>query len=74
IRERGLTLLGVSLTALDDDSSVQLALEFERGSGPALDVTLDSVRSRFGARSVTRATLLGTRAPLEVPLLPDDPP
>ena len=72
IRERGITLLGVSLGNLTDDDAVQLALPFDRGSGPALDSTLDDLRARFGARSVTRGTLLRTRAPLEMPLLPDD--
>ncbi|QNG50709.1 DNA polymerase IV [Pseudonocardia petroleophila] len=74
IRERGLTLLGVSLGNLADDDAVQLALPFDRAAGAALDSTLDDLRARFGARSVTRGTLLRTRAPLEVPLLPDDPP
>ncbi len=74
IDRRGITLLGVSLAALGDDGSEQLALPFDRGSGPALDVTLDSVRSRFGARSVTRATLLGVDPGISVPLLPDDRP
>nr|WP_205346881.1 DNA polymerase IV [Pseudonocardia broussonetiae] len=73
IRERGLTLLGVSLGNLADDDAVQLALPFDRAAGAALDSTLDDLRARFGARSVTRGTLLHTRAPLEVPLLPDEP-
>lgn len=72
IRERGITLLGVSLGNLTDDDAVQLALPFDRGSGPALDSALDGLRARFGARSVTRGTLLRTRAPLEMPQLPDD--
>lgn len=67
----GLTLLGVSLAGLDDDASVQLALPFDRRSGPALDATLDSVRARFGAGSVTRGTLLGVDPGISVPLLPD---
>jgi DNA polymerase-4 len=73
ITERGLTLLGISLASLLDDGAVQLALPFDRGSGPALDVTLDSVRARFGSRSVTRATLLNARPAIAMPLLPDDP-
>jgi DNA polymerase IV len=71
ITDRGLTLLGLSLANLCDDRSVQLALPFGAGSGPALDTTLDSVRGRFGARSVTRATQLGREPHLSVPLLPD---
>ena len=66
ITERGLTLLGVSLAELYDDRYVQLALPFEQRSGPALDRTLDSVRDRFGAQSVTRATQLGRSPGLTV--------
>lgn len=73
IEHKGLTLLGVSLAGLDHDTSVQLALPFDAASGPALDVTLDSVRARFGARSVTRGTLLRVAPGISVPLLPDDP-
>ena len=74
IADRGLTLLGVSLGNLEDDRSVQLALPFDAHAGPTLDVTLDAVHRRFGARSVTRATQLGLRPALEVPMLPDEPP
>jgi DNA polymerase-4 len=71
IREKGLTLLGLSLSNLQDDAAVQLALPFTAGSGPALDAALDSVRGRFGSRSLTRATQLGREQHLSVPLLPD---
>lgn len=73
IEDKGLTLLGVSLAGLDDDTAVQLALPFDAASGPSLDVTLDSVRARFGARAVTRGTLLGVAPGISVPQLPDDP-
>jgi DNA polymerase-4 len=71
IAERGLTLLGVSLAELHDDRFVQLALPFDPRSGPVLDRTLDTVRDRFGAQSVTRATQLGRSPGLIVPQLPD---
>ncbi|MDT7706899.1 MAG: polymerase [Pseudonocardiales bacterium] len=71
ITSQGITLLGVSLANLEDDSTVQLALPFDAQSGPVLDVTLDAVHQRFGTRAVTRATQLGRRPALEVPLLPD---
>jgi DNA polymerase IV len=71
IAEAGLTLLGVSLAELYDDRFVQLALPFDQRAGPALDSTLDSVRDRFGAQSVTRATQLGRSPGLTVPQLPD---
>jgi DNA polymerase-4 len=71
IVERGITLLGLSLSNLQDDRSVQLALPLDAAAGPALDVALDSVRGRFGSRSVTRATQLGREPAPSVPLLPD---
>ncbi|PXY35949.1 DNA polymerase IV [Prauserella flavalba] len=71
IEREGLTLIGVALTNLDDDGAIQLALPFDERSGGALDSTLDTVRDRFGAASVTRATLLGRDPGLSVPLLPD---
>jgi DNA polymerase IV len=71
IVEKGLTLLGISLANLQDDRPVQLALPFTTGSGPTLDTVLDSVRSRFGSGSVTRATQLGRDVHPSVPILPD---
>lgn len=69
--DRGLTLVGVSLTNLDAGDTMQLTLPFERTDGPELDRTLDDLRTRFGSGSVTRATRLGREAAPEVPLLPD---
>ncbi|WP_344413364.1 DNA polymerase IV [Pseudonocardia ailaonensis] len=71
ILDRGLTLIGISLTNLDADEGMQLALPFGPTSGPELDRTLDSLRSRFGAESVTRAARLGKDQGMEVPILPD---
>lgn len=71
IRERGITLLGVSLANLGNEDSIQLMLPFDEVEPGALDSTLDSLRSRFGASSVTRAALLGRDPGLSVPLLPD---
>ncbi|MFR9803566.1 DNA polymerase IV [Pseudonocardia sp. RS010] len=71
ILDRGLTLIGLSFTNLDRDDAMQLALPFDRTSGPELDRTLDSLRTRFGAESVTRAARLGRDQGLEVPILPD---
>ncbi|MCD6020486.1 MAG: dinB [Actinomycetia bacterium] len=71
IRERGITLIGLTLSNLDDDSAVQLALPFDPHLTPGIDTTLDEVRDRFGSSSITRAVLLGRRQGLSVPLLPD---
>jgi len=71
IETQGLTLVGLSLTGLEDDAAVQLALPFERRYDAALDAALDEVRDRFGSAAVTRAVLLGRNPGLAMPLLPD---
>lgn len=71
IESRGITLIGVSLTNLDNDDAIQLALPFDRRWAPDLDAALDELRDRFGSSVVTRAVLLGRHQGLSVPLLPD---
>jgi DNA polymerase-4 len=71
IRRQGLTMVGVSLTNLDDDGFIQLTLPFGRPRAAILDAALDRVRDRFGSAAVTRAVLLGRDEGLSVPLLPD---
>jgi DNA polymerase-4 len=71
IERKGLTLIGVALGNLADDSAIQLALPLEDHRAAALDVTLDSLRDRYGAEVVTRAVLLGRSTGQAVPLLPD---
>jgi len=71
IERRGLTLVGVAVANLEDDSALQLVLPLDRFSGTALDVALDEVRRRFGSAAVTRAVLLGRDQGFTVPLLPD---
>jgi DNA polymerase IV len=67
----GLTLIGVAIANLDDDSAVQLELPFDRQSGIGLDSALDDLHARFGSSAVTRAVLLGKDPGLTVPMLPD---
>ena len=69
IRGRGLTLLGITLTNLEDEGAVQLSLRSDRRT--ALDATLDDVRERYGSKAVTRAVLLGRAERAEAPRLPD---
>jgi DNA polymerase-4 len=69
VRERGLTLLGYSLTNLADVGGVQLVLPLDRRRG--LDEALDHVRERFGSSAITRAVLLGRDTGYAMPLLPD---
>jgi DNA polymerase IV len=71
IERRGLTLVGVSITNLEDARAVQLALPFDRHSWLALDTAVDEIRNRFGSTAITRAVLLGRDEGLVVPLLPD---
>jgi DNA polymerase-4 len=71
IERRGITLVGVTVSNLDDGRALQLALAIDRHSGDALDAALDEVRQRFGSTAITRAALLGRREGLTMPLLPD---
>jgi DNA polymerase-4 len=66
-----MSLIGVSISNLDDARAVQLTLPFDRRTDPALDEAVDQVQRRFGAASLTRSVLLGNRADPGVPLLPD---
>ncbi len=81
IEERGITLIGMAVSNLDDASAIQLTLPFDRHHDHAgtlvpvadvasLDAALDEVRDRFGTKAVTRAVLLG-RHHLDMPMLPD---
>lgn len=71
IDELGITLLGLSFTNLDEGSEEQLELPLAERSPSSLDTTLDAVRQRFGAASVSRATQLGRDQGVAVPLLPE---
>ncbi|MFL6161324.1 MAG: DNA polymerase IV [Jatrophihabitantaceae bacterium] len=71
IRSRGLTLIGVSLTNLDNADAIQLELPFATAPSLELDRAMDGIRSRFGATALTRAAMLGRDPGIAVPLLPD---
>jgi DNA polymerase IV len=71
IESRGITLVGIALSNLADDTDVQLVLPFERQPAGALDASLDALRERFGSQAVMRAVLLGRDPGIQVPLLPD---
>jgi DNA polymerase-4 len=71
IERRGLTLVGVAVSNLEDGRTLQLPLPFGQATDGALDAALDEVRERFGSRAVTRAVLLGRDRHLSMPLLPD---
>ncbi len=69
VRDRGLTLLGITVANLAPDHPVQLTLPFDVQSGSALDCALDDVRDRFGGKAVTRTVLLGRDVEPSIPLL-----
>jgi DNA polymerase-4 len=73
IESQGLTLIGLSLTNLENEEAMQLALPFERRAPSLVDAAIDGVRNRFGAGAITRAALLGRGRDQEwsVPLLRD---
>jgi DNA polymerase IV len=71
IRERGITLVGISVANLDNADALQLVLPFDRRHQEALDAALDEVRDRFGSAAITRAVLLGRDRGFSMPLLPD---
>ncbi len=71
IESQGITLIGLTLTNLDNDRAIQLALPLERRTVGALDAELDELRDRFGSSAITRAVLLGRDEGISVPLLPD---
>ena len=71
IADRGITLLGASLSNLDNDEPLQLTLPFDDMTPPILDSALDAVRDKFGSKSITRAGLLGHDPGIDMPMLPD---
>jgi DNA polymerase IV len=71
IEHKGLTLVGVAVSNLDDDHAVQLALPYNSRDRMALDAAVDGVRERFGSTALTRAVLLGRDTGLVMPMLPD---
>jgi DNA polymerase-4 len=71
IRRRGLTLVGITVTNLEDDRTIQLALPLFPPRWYALDAAVDEVRLRFGPDAVMRGVLLGRDQGIAMPLLPD---
>jgi DNA polymerase-4 len=68
---RGLTLVGIAVSNLEDDIPRQLVLPFDRSAGDALDAAVDEVRERFGVDALNRGALVGRKPGFTVPLLPD---
>jgi DNA polymerase-4 len=68
IQRRGITLVGVTLSNLEDAGPGQLPLD---GRNTTLDSTLDELRDRYGTEVITRAVLLEREPGPDVPRLPD---
>ena len=71
IRESGLTLLGLSLSNLEDADALQLELPFAAKYVGRLDPALDTIREKFGTDAVQRAVLLHRDPGWSPPMLPD---
>ncbi|WP_253384350.1 DNA polymerase IV [Microbacterium foliorum] len=71
ITDRGITLLGVSLSQLDSAERVPPELPIDWGDEQRLDGVLDTLRERFGAASVSRAAQLGRDPGWSSPTLPE---
>ncbi len=71
IADRGITLIGVSLSHLARADSLTPELPIDWNDQARLDTVLDAVRDRFGATSVARATQLDRDPGWSTPLLPE---
>ncbi|HEX6654371.1 MAG TPA: DNA polymerase IV [Thermoleophilaceae bacterium] len=68
IEQRGITLVGVALTNVEDSGPAQLPLDDRTA---LLDSTLDELRERYGTEVITRAVLLDRDENPRLPMLPD---
>ncbi len=71
VEERGITLIGISLSGLARVDSIQPELPIDWEDGARLDTVLDAVRDRFGSASVSRAAQLGRDPGWSTPVLPE---
>lgn len=71
IADDGITLLGISVSNLEDARAVQLALPFGGVDRRSLDSALDQVRDKFGSSSIGRTSLVRNGLRREAPRLPD---
>lgn len=72
LRERGCTLVGLSLANLAEARDpVQPELPFGVRELGRLDRALDGVKEKYGSAAITRAILLGRDPGWTIPMLPD---
>jgi DNA polymerase IV len=74
IQRDGLTMVGITVSNLENDDAFQLPLPFGRRPPRTVDAIVDQVRERFGVKALTRASQLGRDDGLSMPLLPEPPP
>lgn len=73
IREKGLTLIGISFANLEDGAQLELAFEetAKDRANPKVDEALDAVRERFGKDAIKRGVLVDHEEGITQPILPD---
>ncbi|MFB4349096.1 DNA polymerase IV [Microbacterium sp. CR_7] len=71
ISQRGITLIGISLSQLAGADRAPAELPFDDEGGQQLDSVLDAVRERFGSASLSRATQVGRDPGWSTPVLPE---
>ncbi len=69
VREKGITLIGISLANLNDGK--QLELNFDGPGDQELDATVDAVNERFGKDAIQRGAMVGKHAGWAAPQLED---
>lgn len=74
LTERGVTLIGVSLTGLERADHWQPTLDLDGHATGGLDAALDTIADRFGRDTLVRGTLLRHGTGHETPMLPDPAP
>ena len=71
IRDRGISLLGVTVANLDGDAGRQLELPLFGDADGSLDAAMDQVWEKFGREALTRAGLVRRGGGIEMPTLPE---
>ncbi len=74
IERRGVTLIGVTVSNLEHEADVQLALPLAGADTAALDAALDDVRARFGTEALKRGSLVKAGSAGSAWLMPGDGP